>query len=122
VALPDGGISSAFLELFGRSSRDTGLNEERNNLPSPSQRLHLLNSTHMENMIEKSPTIQAILKISDPRAAIAALYLNILSRYPAEDEFKTAANYAKSAGLNHNQSLVDLAWALFNSAEFVNRH
>jgi len=122
VALPDGGISSAFLELFGRSPRDTGLNEERNNLPSPSQRLHLLNSTHMENMIEKSSTIQAILKISDPRAAIAALYLNILSRYPAEDELKTATNYAKSAGLNHNQSLVDLAWALFNSAEFVNRH
>ena len=122
VALPDGGISSAFLELFGRSPRDTGMDEERNNRPSASQRLHLLNSTHMENMIEKSPAMQTILKINDPRQAAAALYLSILSRYPAEDELKIAAGYAKSSGLNRNQSLIDLAWALFNSSEFVNRH
>jgi hypothetical protein len=40
IALPDGSISSAFLDLFGRSPRDTGLEEERNNRPTAEQRLH----------------------------------------------------------------------------------
>ncbi|HSU55200.1 MAG TPA: DUF1553 domain-containing protein, partial [Candidatus Dormibacteraeota bacterium] len=46
IALADGSISSAFLELFGRPPRDTGLAFERNNRPSAAQELHLLNSTH----------------------------------------------------------------------------
>ena len=31
IALPDGSITSSFLELFGRPPRDTGLESERNN-------------------------------------------------------------------------------------------
>ena len=42
IALPDGSISSSFLELFGRPPRDTGLESERNNRPTAAQRLHLL--------------------------------------------------------------------------------
>ena len=46
IALEDGSITSSFLEMFGRPSRDTGLESERNNRPSADQRLHLLNSSH----------------------------------------------------------------------------
>ena len=53
IALPDGSISSSFLELFGRPSRDTGLESERNNRPSADQRLHLLNSTHIQRKIDQ---------------------------------------------------------------------
>ena len=31
IALPDGSITSSFLEMFGRPPRDTGLESERNN-------------------------------------------------------------------------------------------
>ena len=31
IALPDGSITSPFLEMFGRPARDTGLTDERNN-------------------------------------------------------------------------------------------
>ena len=31
ISLPDGSITSSFLELFGRPPRDTGLESERNN-------------------------------------------------------------------------------------------
>ena len=47
IALPDGSISSSFLEMFGRPPRDTGLESERNNRPTADQRLHLLNSSHI---------------------------------------------------------------------------
>jgi len=40
ITLADGSITSQFLEMFGRPARDTGLESERNNQPTDSQRLH----------------------------------------------------------------------------------
>ena len=53
---------------------------------------------------------------------VTGLYLAILSRFPTEDELKTAASYAQSVGGNRRQAGQDLAWALVNSAEFRFRH
>jgi hypothetical protein len=122
VGLPDGSISSAFLELFGRSPRDSGLESERNNRPSDAQRLHLLNSNHVERKIEQGPALQLILNNKDGRAAAADLYLTILSRRPTEYELKIMDNYSRNAGVNRRQANIDLAWALINSTEFLYRH
>jgi len=122
IALPDGSISSPFLELFGRSPRNTGMESERNNRPTAAQRLHLLNSSQIERGIEQGPALQAIYGKSDPHAVLTSLYLTILSRYPTEEEVKIAASYAKSSGLDRRKAAVDVAWALINSAEFLYRH
>jgi hypothetical protein len=122
IALPDGSISSPFLELFGRSPRNTGMESERNNRPTAAQRLHLLNSSQIERRIEQGPALQAIYGKSDLRAALTSLYLTILSRYPTDAETKIAAAYAHDAGLNRRQAAVDVAWALINSTEFLYRH
>jgi len=42
IKLADGSITSTFLEMFGRPSRDTGQLSERNNSPTKSQSLHML--------------------------------------------------------------------------------
>ena len=55
VALADASITSPFLEKFGRSSRDTGLESDRNNRPTAAQRLHMLNSSHVRRKIETEP-------------------------------------------------------------------
>src|SRR5208283_3925733 len=57
IALPDGSISSSFLEMFGRPPRDTGLESERNNRPTAAQKLTMLNSTVMQKKIESSRMI-----------------------------------------------------------------
>ena len=62
VALPDGSITSAFLEQFGRPPRDSGLEAERNNRITASQRLHLLNSSHIQRKIQEGPKLQALLQ------------------------------------------------------------
>ena len=62
IALPDGSITSSFLEMFGRPPRDTGLESERNNRLTAAQRLHLLNSSHIQRKIEQSPRMQALLR------------------------------------------------------------
>ena len=123
IALPDGSITSSFLEMFGRASRDTGLEMERNNRASATQELHLLNSTHIRQKIQQGPKLQAILRSGGgPDAVIDGLYLAILSRFPTAEERGAILAYEKSAGLRPRDVANDVAWALFNSAEFLYRH
>jgi hypothetical protein len=123
VTLPDGSVGSSFLELFGRPPRDTGYESERNNRPSAAQRLHLLNSTHIERKIEQGPTLQQLIRSAvGSGMLVKQLYLSILSRYPTEAELKAIQAYVNSGAGNRQQAAVDVAWALMNSSEFVYRH
>ena len=123
IALPDGSITSPFLELFGRPPRDTGMELERNNRPTAAQQLHLLNSSHVQRKIEQSPKLAGLVQSkSSPRETITAYYLTILSRRPTEDELKTVEAYSRSGNAKGREALADLAWALINSAEFLCRH
>jgi hypothetical protein len=122
IALPDGSITSPFLEMFGRSPRDTGLESERNNRITDAQRLHLLNSSQVQRKINQSRMLQYQLQGNkSAREIVTAMYLGILSRFPTDDEVNTAEAYAKSVP-SKREATTDLAWALINSAEFLYRH
>lgn len=121
ISLPDGSIGSAFLELFGRSPRDTGLESERNNKPTAGQRLYLLNSTHVQKKLESRGPLQAIMSSKKPaREMLTDVYLTILSRYPTQQELAAVAKYTQAN--KPREAMVDLAWALINSSEFLYRH
>jgi len=124
IMLPDGTISSPFLEMFGRPSRDTGLESERSNAPTSAQRLHLLNSSHVYNKVTNSKKLRAIIRAGrrDPERTAIGLYLHILSRYPADTELKKLEAYAKTGIAPGAEAYIDLAWALINSSEFFYRH
>lgn len=124
IALYDGSITSPFLATFGRPSRDTGLESERNNQPSETQRLYLLNSKPILDRINKSPQLSALINSAkgDRTALINGTYVLVLSRYPTADEVAVADQYMKTPGLQIQQAVADLAWALINSKEFLFRH
>ncbi len=124
ITLADGSITSQFLEMFGRPPRDTGLEAERSNAPSDAQRLHLLNSTHVQRKIEQSRRLRRIADNNrrNPAAAVRALYLTILSRPPLPEELAAARSRLQQAKGNRKQALDDLTWALVNSKEFLYRH
>lgn len=123
IALPDGSITSPFLELFGRPARATGMENERINSTLPTQRMHLLNSSHIQRKLEKNPKLKMILKGKPkPQEIIEELYLTILSRFPAPDEIKNIEAYTRSGVVKGNDVWVDLEWALINSDEFLCRH
>jgi len=124
IELADGSITSQFLEMFGRPARDTGLESERNNQPTAEQRLHLLNSTHIQRQIERSPRLGWLIRMArgNRRFLIGSLYLSILSRYPTPDELAAAEEYFQAGGANPREAAVDLTWALINSKEFLYRH
>jgi hypothetical protein len=124
IELADGSITSQFLELFGRPTRDTGLLSERSTEPSAAQRRALLNSSHIQNKIERSWRLNNLLRRTGGNRTllIQTIYLNILSRYPTETEQAIVNDYFKTSKLKINQASVDLTWALINSKEFLYRH
>ncbi|HOW70587.1 MAG TPA: DUF1553 domain-containing protein [Phycisphaerae bacterium] len=123
IALADGSITSSFLELFGRPPRDSGLEGERNNRATAAQRLHLLNSSHIQRKIEQAPLLRpGSLGGVRPRDMIERIYLTVLSRYPTDEELETIRVHSQTGGAKGREPLVDLTWALVNSAEFLYRH
>ncbi|MGA8581208.1 MAG: DUF1553 domain-containing protein, partial [Bryobacteraceae bacterium] len=123
ISLPDGSIGSAFLDLFGRPARDTGLESERNNRISDAQRLYMLNSSHVQRKIQQGPKLAALMRDNrNPREMVTQIYLTILSRYPTDEEWKTVVAHSQSGAARGRAAAVDLAWALINSAEFLYRH
>jgi hypothetical protein len=124
IELADGSITSQFLEMFGRPARDTGLESERNNQVTDAQSLHLLNSTHVQDKIERSRRLNGLIRIAkgNRRTLISMIYLNILSRFPTQAELVGATKYFQTKGINTRQATNDLAWALINSKEFLYRH
>ena len=124
INLADGSITSPFLEMFGRPARDTGLESERDNLPTDAQRLHLLNSTQIQQRIEKSSRLKWLIRNKRGKQVelLRTIYLSILSRFPSDYELDVANNYYQTKGLNRNQATYDLVWALINTKEFLYRH
>ena len=123
IALPDGSITSSFLESFGRPSRDTGMEAERNNRITAAQRLHLLNSSHIQRKIEQSRMTQYLTQGKlTPREVVSGVYLGVVSRFPTEAELQIVGTYSQAGTAKGRDLVVDLAWALVNSPEFLYRH
>jgi hypothetical protein len=121
IALPDGSITSPFLELFGRPPRDTGLESERNLRITAAQRLHLLNSSHILRKLEQSRMVEVQSQSKrPPREVAAGLYLAILSRPPTPEELAVVDGIAAKA--KPRDFVLDLSWALINNPEFLCRH
>jgi hypothetical protein len=123
IALADASITSPFLDLFGRSPRNTGLeSEQRSNLATSGQQLHLLNSSHIRNKLEQSARLRALLQTAgNLREEVNQLYLTVLTRYPTYEELQITVAYSQSSE-SRQRAGQDLAWALINSSEFQFRH
>ncbi len=124
VTLADGSITSQFLEMFGRPSRDTGLEAERSNEPTEDQRRHMLNSTHIQNKIANGWRFKNLIRTArgDRQKLFDSLYLTVLSRYPTDSERDIADSYFQTKGISRGQAAIDLVWAIINSKEFLYRH
>ena len=101
------------------SPRDTGLAAERDNAINATQRLHLLNSTHVLRKLEQGSAMRQLLKPDayGGEPVVNRLYLTVLSRRP------TLAEWARATKPDAGYTMLpDLAWALINSPEFLYRH
>ena len=124
IRLADGSITSKFLEMFGRPARDSGLESERNNRPTDAQRLHLLNSSHVQVKIERGWKLRQLIRRArgDRRKLVTEVYLAVLSRHPTMTERILVSEHMRTRTTNFQKGAHDLIWALVNSKEFLYRH
>ena len=120
ISLPDGSITSAFLEQFGKPSRDTGLQSERNNSFTDSQRLQMLNSSQIQKKLQSDAMLQLVRSAKNNDELVTTLYLTILSRNPSPEERAIALKRFQQG--SQRDAMTDVAWALINSSEFLYRH
>ncbi len=121
VQLPDSGVSSYFLTLFGRSDRVTACACERKGEVTLPQLLHLKNGDELQKQITASDgNLAALLKNPDDAQVIAALFQATIARPPTAAE--TAAVTTQLAKDGREPVLRDLFWALVNSKEFAFNH
>lgn len=121
--LPDTGVGSYFLDLFGRPARSVACECERTADPNLGQILHLMNNASINARIgSKTGRIASLIAAkTDDRRLVEELYLAAYSRYPSASEMKQAvADLAKAK--NRQQAAEDILWALLNSKEFVFNH
>ena len=111
--MEDGSITSAFLLLFGRSPRDSGLMEERSNAITAKQRLYLYNSGKLWDELGDMIKEERFAKM-DAREQVKDLYFRFLSRPPDQAEYFLFTK-------RENVAPRDIAWHLMNTREFVYR-
>ena len=123
ICIEDGSITNAFLLLFGRPARDSGLLSERHNEVTAKQRLYLFNSGSLFGNLGRLVDNKEYRKMKLP-VIIDDLYWRILSRPPRRAE--RARLIARQAKIKNSRERWrfprDLAWALINTREFLFQH
>ncbi len=122
ILIEDGSISNAFLLLFGRPARDTGLLSERHNEITAKQRLYLFNSGKLFRMLGRI-TDNRQFRSRSISAMLQDLYWRFLSRpaMPAELDMLVARHRELKGGARWHFPK-DVAWALMNTREFLYQH
>jgi hypothetical protein len=123
IETPDQAASSYFMEVFGRSQRETACECEKSYAPNLAQILHLMNSSEIQNklMNAKGRVAQLAASGKPPGQMIEELYLVTYGRLPSEAEMTEAAGYLSTAK-NLKSALGDLTWVLLNTKEFLFNH
>ena len=123
IELPDQAVGSYFLQVFGRSGRETPCECERSYSPNLAQILHLMNSPELQNKIAdpKGTVNDFVNKKTSNAETIEALYLKAFARKPRTEEMTEAVSLL-AAAKDHKPAVEDFAWMLLNSKEFLFNH
>ncbi|MDR3635883.1 MAG: DUF1549 domain-containing protein [Isosphaeraceae bacterium] len=123
IDLPDEAISSYFLDVFGRSQRETACECERSKAPNLAQVLHLMNSPETQNKIANGRVGQLIKDGKKDDEIARELFLWAFSRMPRPDELEAVLGYAPSKSDQARKgAFEDVLWSLLSSKEFLFNH
>jgi uncharacterized protein DUF1549/uncharacterized protein DUF1553/Big-like domain-containing protein len=131
LQLPDASVDSYFLTAFGRPPRVTAFDSERQQEPSITQALHVINGdTINRKLASETGLIQTLVSEgADSETAVERLFLAALSRYPTGDERRAlvarmegAGGNGPATGTSRRRTLEDLAWAILTGKEFLFNH
>jgi hypothetical protein len=118
--LPEPGVGSYFLTLFGRSDRVTACACERQGEVTLPQLLNLTNGDDLSNKIKSGDgrLMKLLAAEKDDAKVLDELFLASLGRLPTDAQ-REAVSKALKAGDPREAVFQDLFWALLNSKEFT---
>ena len=144
IQLPNEAQQSDFLDIFGRSRRDSTCVCETHIEPNLSQVLYVMFSPELQtDLANPDGTVAKLLKENRPtNEVVSELYLKALSRPPTAAELADAAAIVDSAtaqavpdakdqaappspevaARQRKQACEDLLWTLLNCKEFIFNH
>jgi hypothetical protein len=142
LQLPDAAVDSYFLTAFGRPPRVTAADSERQQEPSITQALHVINGDTINRKLSAPRgLIQSLIDgNTDNRTAVERIYLAALSRRPTDEELRTLSQAMDEALARPFESregerslragpdagrravVEDLAWAVLTGREFLFNH
>jgi hypothetical protein len=119
IQVPDVGVDSYFLSLFGRSERTTACACERKPDVTLPQLLHLQNSDELlRKLAEPEANLAKLIAAeSNDAAVIDELFLSTLGRPPSDDQRRVIEELLKTA--DRGEVFVDTFWSLLNSKDFT---
>ncbi len=121
IDLPDESIDSYFLDVFGRSQRESACECERSTAANLAQTLHLMNSPETQRKIAGGRIEKMIqAKLSDDKIA-RELFLWTFAREPKADDLTEVLTYVERSK-SKKQAFEDVLWSLLNSKEFMFNH
>ena len=130
LQLPDAAVESYFLTAFGRPPRVTAADSERQQEPSITQALHVINGDTINRKLSAPDGLIRTLVDgrSDNTTAVDRIYLAALSRHPTDEErrmLSQAMDDALARGgpeAPRRPVLEDVAWAVLTGREFLFNH
>jgi len=122
VQLPEPGVASYFLTLFGRSDRVTACACERMGEVTLPQLLHLQNGDEVPKKVRSSEgRLAGWLKNGNDDEVIEELFWATVTRRPRAEELRTIRE-SLASGDPCEEVYRDLFWALLNSKDFAFNH
>lgn len=120
IQIWDSQIPSPFFSTFGRPTRQTVCSCERDEEPSITQALHMLNAPELESMLHNRKGRVARLATSSlsDSAIITELYLVAFSRQPSNEELEHGVELLRTSS-NRREACEDFLWSLMNNKEFM---
>ncbi len=121
IDLPDEAISSYFLDVFGRSQRETACECERSKAPNLAQVLHLMNSPETQHKVANGRVGTLLNEKKTDEEITRELFLWAFARLPKPEEKDAVMGYVRTASAR-KPAFEDVLWSLLSSKEFLFNH
>lgn len=127
IQIPDPGVSSSFLAMFGRSDRVTACACERSGEVTLPQLLHLqCGDGLLQKLNQPESRLKQLLAEKTENEPLArSIFLAALSRQPKPGELQAvqaALDGTKLDDGSREEAIKDLFWAVLNTKEFAFNH
>ncbi len=122
IQVPDVGVDSYFLSLFGRSERTTACACERKSDVTLPQLLHLQNSDELLRKLAapESSLTKLVAREANDQAVVDELFLSTLGRLPSDQQRRAIEEFLKTSP--RDEVFLDTFWSLLNSKDFTFNH